>query len=367
MTEFTSTNIIQSTLYSKFDQRAGPIPACWHPLSLDKDIVANYAIISMNIISGSDSLPEKLAILPVPDSSVKIVVRCITYHDYESRGFHGVSTLSLIIGEAGDAIFYKYLLDFEKIFNEYTKEIVTLEENKQPVKQVLIDAFFRTMTRRLEELRSQELGQRGDIEFPDESTKSDSAKEMECVFKIIVIGDPAVGKTSLILRFTDNAFRQTYLPTIGTNLSDKVINYENENIELVFWDIAGQSKFNKARKNFYKGAQGIIVVFDLTSHETFNNVKAWYEDATSVLGSVPCHVIGNKLDMSEDRAVDDEEITTLAQELSCDVSLTSALTGDNVEEVLSDLALKTRQALEQKPKKNPRNTAHARSKDASSG
>lgn len=365
MNEFMSTKIIQSALYSKFDQRAGPIPACWHPF-LDKDLVAMYAIISMNIISGSDSLPKTLAILPIPDSAAKIVVRCITYNDHELRGYRGVSTLSLIIGETGDAVFYKYLIDFEKIFNDCAKEIVNLEENKQPVEQAFIDAFFRTMTRQVEELRSQELGQRGDIEFPDETPKYGSSENMECVYKIIVIGDPAVGKTSLILRFTDNAFRQTYLPTIGTNLSDKVITCENENIELVFWDIAGQSKFNKARKNFYKGAHGIIVVFDLTSHETFDNVKAWYEDATSVLGSIPCYIIGNKLDISENRAVDDEEITSLAQELSCDVLLTSALTGDHVDEAFLDLALKTRKALEHQAKKNPRYITRGRSSDSSS-
>ncbi|MEX2681604.1 MAG: Rab family GTPase [Candidatus Sigynarchaeota archaeon] len=187
---------------------------------------------------------------------------------------------------------------------------------------------------------------------------------MDSVYKIIVIGDPAVGKTSLILRFTDNAFRQTYLPTIGTNLSDKVLNIGCEKIELVFWDIAGQSKFSRARKNFYKGAQGIIIVFDLTSHETFKNVKAWHDDAISVLGNVPCHVIGNKLDMSEKRAVSDEEIRNLSQELSCRVFLTSAFTGEHVEESFRDLALRAREAQEHRGKRNPRGYARSKIKDA---
>jgi small GTP-binding protein len=362
MNEIFGIKIILAAVYSKFDQRIGPIPAVWHP-SLNKDLAAKYAITSMNIASGSDSVPEKLAILPLPDDAVKIVVRCLAYRDPGLRGFRGLSTISLVIDEASDVIFYKYLIDFEKVFDEYAKEIVELEENKHPVKQTLIDAFFRTMTHRLEELRSQELGSHGDIEFPDESTTSGNNKEMDSVYKIIVIGDPAVGKTSLILRFTDNAFRQTYLPTIGTNLSDKVLKLGNENIELVFWDIAGQSKFSKARKNFYKGAQGIIIVFDLTSHETFKNVKAWHDDVTSVLGSVPCYVIGNKLDMSEKRAVDDEEISNLAQELSCGVFLTSALTGEHVEESFRDLALRAGEALEHRGKRNPRSTARPKTKD----
>ncbi|MBN2150004.1 MAG: GTP-binding protein [Candidatus Lokiarchaeota archaeon] len=362
MNELSGIRIIQAAVYSKFDQRIGPIPAVWHP-SLDKDLVDKYAIKSMNIISGSDSVPEKLAILPIPDDAVKIVVRCLTYKDPNLRGFRGISTLSLVIGEAGDAIFYKYLIDLEKDFDECAKEIVDLEENKHPVKQPLIDAFFRTITNRLEELRSRELGRRGEIEFPDESSHSDNKKELDSVYKIIVIGDPAVGKTSLILRFTDNAFHQSYLPTIGTNLSDKVLNFERENIELVFWDIAGQSKFNKARKNFYRGAQGIIIVFDLTNHETFKNVKAWHDDATSVLGRVPCQIIGNKLDMSGQRAVGDEEIGKLAQELSCGVFLTSAFTGERVDDSFRDLALRARKVLEQRGKRNPRSTARPKTKD----
>jgi small GTP-binding protein len=362
MNELSGIKIIQAALYSKFDQRIGPIPVAWSP-SLDKDLVGNYAITSMNFISGSEYVPEKLAILPLPDAAAKIVVRCIVYRDPGLRGFRGLSAISIIIGEASDAILYKYLIDLEKVFDEYAKIIVDLEESKHPVKQALVDAFFKTMTHRLEELCSQELGQHGDIEFPDESSKSGTDKEMDSVYKIIVIGDPAVGKTSLILRFTDNAFRQSYLPTIGTNLSDKVLSLGRENIELVFWDIAGQSKFSKARKNFYRGAHGIIIVFDLTSLESFKNVKAWHDDATSVLGSVPCYVIGNKLDMADKRAVGDEEIRNLAQELSCGVFLTSALTGEHVEESFRDLALRARKALEHRGKRDTPNNARPKTKN----
>ncbi|MEX2681603.1 MAG: hypothetical protein Q6373_008385 [Candidatus Sigynarchaeota archaeon] len=133
MNELLGTKIIQAAVYSKFDQRIGPVPAVWYP-SLEKDLVDKYAITSMNIISGSDSVPEKLAILPLPDAAAKIVVRCLAYQDPGSRGFRGLSTLSLIIGETSDAIFYKYLIDFEKIFDDYAKEIVELEKNKHPVK-----------------------------------------------------------------------------------------------------------------------------------------------------------------------------------------------------------------------------------------
>jgi hypothetical protein len=151
MNELSGIKIIQAALYSKFDQRIGPIPVAWSP-SLDKDLVGNYAITSMNFISGSEYVPEKLAILPLPDAAAKIVVRCIVYRDPGLRGFRGLSAISIIIGEASDAILYKYLIDLEKVFDEYAKIIVDLEESKHPVKQALVDAFFKTMTHRLDNM-----------------------------------------------------------------------------------------------------------------------------------------------------------------------------------------------------------------------
>jgi small GTP-binding protein len=341
-----NTNVIISALYAKFDQRAGPVPACWHPLTSPKDLLEKAAIASMNITFGADELPEKVAILPVPDGSSKIVVRCIKYRDHSSRGHRGESTLSLVVSEAGDAVLYKYLPDFQPIFDDYAMKIAKREENKQPVEPALLAEFHDTMTKRVEELRSHELGQRGDVAFPDESKGAGDSKEAEYTFKIIVIGDPSVGKTSLILRFTDHAFRQTYLPTIGTNLTEKEVAFGGKKkAKLVLWDIAGQSKFNNFRKNFYNGARGMIIVFDLTNRETLTSVKAWYKDAIAVIGKVPCYILGNKLDMAENRSILEADIQALVKELGCDVILTSALTGEHVNQAFSDLAKQIHKAL----------------------
>lgn len=340
-----STNVIISALYAKFDQRAGPVPTCWHPLSTPKDLLDKAAIASMNVSFGADELLEKVAILPVPDGSSKIVVRCITYRDHASRGHKGESTLSLVVSEEGDAVLYKYLPDFQPIFDEYAEKITKREESKQPVEPALLAAFYETMTKRVEELRSHELGQRGDVAFPDEAKGSGTTKSPEYAFKVIVIGDPSVGKTSLILRFTDHAFRQTYLPTIGTNLTEKGVTFGKRKAKLVLWDIAGQSKFNTFRKNFYNGARGMIIVFDLTNLETLHSVKAWYNDAISVIGKAPCYILGNKLDLVDQRAVPDADIQALAKELCCDMILTSALTGEHVDQAFSDLAMQIYKSL----------------------
>jgi small GTP-binding protein len=341
-----SSKVIVSALYAKFDQRAGPVPSCWHPLASPKDLLDKAAIASMNVSFGADELPEKLAILPVPDGSSKIVVRCIMYRDHASRGHKGESTLSLVVSEEGDAVLYKYLPDFQPIFDEYATKIAKREESKQPIEPSLLASFYDTMAKRVEELRSHELGQRGDVAFPDEAKDASTSRGGVYAFKVIVVGDPSVGKTSLILRYTDNAFRQTYLPTIGTNLTEKGVTLGKVKAKLVLWDIAGQSKFSTFRKSFYNGARGIIVAFDLTNLETFHNVKAWYNDAVGVIGKAPCYILGNKLDLADQRAVPDADIHVLAKELGCDVLLTSAVTGEHVDQAFTDIAKQILKSIE---------------------
>lgn len=301
----------------------------------------------MNVSFGADEIPDKVAILPVPDGSVKIVVRCIRYKDRASRGHQGESTLSLVVSEEGDAVLYKYLPDFQPIFDDYAAKIAKREESKQPVEPAMLASFYDTMNKRIEELRSHELGQRGEVAFPEESTDITTLKTGVYAFKVIVIGDPSVGKTSLILRYTDNAFRQTYLPTIGTNLTEKAVTFGGKlKAKLVLWDVAGQSKFNTFRKSFYNGARGMIVAFDLTNPETFRNVKAWHKDAVETIGKVPCYILGNKLDLADQRKVPDADIQALKSELGCDVILTSALTGEHVDQAFTDIARQIFKSIE---------------------
>ena len=96
-------------------------------------------------------------------------------------------------------------------------------------------------------------------------------------FKVSVVGDPACGKTSTILKYTDSAFRRTYLPTIGVNITKKKIKERND-ITLILWDIAGHLKFSQMRKTFYEGTKAILLIYDLTREDTFENVQGWFND-----------------------------------------------------------------------------------------
>ncbi len=163
--------------------------------------------------------------------------------------------------------------------------------------------------------------------------------EKKLAFKIILIGDPSVGKTSTIRRYSDNKFDQSYLPTIGADFNLKVVDMENLEIILTIWDIGGHDRFSMIRNFYYQGAHGGLIIFDLTRKQTFDNVKNWYNDLIKGAKSkIPAIIIANKADMEEDVKITDAEIESLAKEMGVKWFKTSAKTGENINEAFTKIA-----------------------------
>jgi len=160
--------------------------------------------------------------------------------------------------------------------------------------------------------------------------------------KIIVVGDPSVGKSSLIRRHADDTFEETYAPTIGTDFILKVVTLEDMEITATIWDIGGHESFVSVRHIYYEGADGAVVVYDASREETFKNIRKWYDDITKTVGIIPTLLLGNKIDL--DRRVKKEAGEKLALELHAIFYETSAKTGENVNMAfghLANLACKT--------------------------
>ncbi|MHA1781902.1 MAG: Rab family GTPase, partial [Promethearchaeota archaeon] len=142
------------------------------------------------------------------------------------------------------------------------------------------------------------------------------------IFKICALGDGGVGKTSMVLRYCENKFKENYIMTIGSNFASKKVfleNYPEFNVSLQIWDLAGQQHFSFVRPPFYRGASGLIYVFDLTRRSSFTNLANWKEEAVKVLGShKPSVVVGNKLDLVKDgnREIGEKEGEALAKEFN---------------------------------------------------
>ncbi|MFX0139601.1 MAG: Rab family GTPase [Candidatus Hodarchaeota archaeon] len=158
------------------------------------------------------------------------------------------------------------------------------------------------------------------------------------VFKVIVIGNPAVGKTSLIKRFSEHKFETEYKPTLGANILIKEVELENILIKLLLYDIAGQMKWSEVRQLYYKGAQGALMVYDVTRAATFNSIANWHEELLKNAGSIPKVLIANKVDLSDKRKIDRNNGMKLASELKCPFFETSALNGTQVVDAFNNLA-----------------------------
>ena len=160
-------------------------------------------------------------------------------------------------------------------------------------------------------------------------------------FKIIVIGDAAVGKSSLIRRFADNKFDQSYLPSIGADFTLKIVEFEKIQAILTIWDIGGQRQFDNIRSFYYYGANAGIMVFDCTRQETYDNLLDHWSPQfrTGVGDPVPCVILCNKVDLTADRIITNAKCSELSNQLGYPLFQTSAKSGENVHAAFEQIAL----------------------------
>ncbi len=151
------------------------------------------------------------------------------------------------------------------------------------------------------------------------------------VFKITVIGDGGVGKTSLIKKYTKGSFQKDYIKTLGAQFSKYDEEIEGDNCKLFFWDIAGQDEFNFMRPTFYKGSKAAIIVFSHTDEESYNRITTWHEDIKKYTGDLPIVLFGNKIDLIDEKDLDDSKIQKIVEERDfLGYYKTSAKTGNGV-------------------------------------
>jgi len=132
-------------------------------------------------------------------------------------------------------------------------------------------------------------------------------RKEQYVFKILLLGDGGVGKTSLLRRYIDNTFEPDYKSTIGVQFMTNVVETEETTTKLVIWDVAGQSKFTSYRHLYYKDAEGIILIYDMTRPKTFENLPIWIEDALRhTAKNTKIALLGNKADLIGKRVVSTE-------------------------------------------------------------
>ncbi|KAF7016646.1 hypothetical protein CFC21_030201 [Triticum aestivum] len=164
--------------------------------------------------------------------------------------------------------------------------------------------------------------------------------EFDYLFKLLLIGDSSVGKSCFLLRFSDDSYVDSYISTIGVDFKIRTLEMDGKTIKLQIyllhlqqWDTAGQERFRTITSSYYRGAHGIIIVYDITDMESFNNVKQWLSEIDKYANdSVRKLLVGNKCDLAESRVVDTAVAQAYADEMGIPFLETSAKESINVEE-----------------------------------
>ena len=164
-----------------------------------------------------------------------------------------------------------------------------------------------------------------------------SNKNYDYLFKILTVGEFNVGKTSLILRFINDTFIETYMPTIGVDFFYKILDIENKIIAAQIWDFYSSEQFKRLPLGYYRNVLGIIIAYDITEIKSFEKLKNWINDIKMYAHKkVRLVLVGNKCDLSN-RRITEEEGKKLADELGAKFFETSAKTGYNVNEAYNFL------------------------------
>ena len=161
-------------------------------------------------------------------------------------------------------------------------------------------------------------------------------------YKVIILGDSKVGKTAFILRFCEDKFLEESLSTVGLDMKTKFVTRQNKKIQLQIWDTAGQERFRSITKNIYKGAHGILLMYDVTNKETFRHIKEWIknirDNINNQIDKIALCVLGNKIDQPEEmKQVTEEDKQKFKDESNLDIMEVSAKSNININESIIEL------------------------------
>ena len=167
----------------------------------------------------------------------------------------------------------------------------------------------------------------------------DSSNDADLVFKILLLGDSEVGKSCFLMRYSENVFIENYITTIGLDYKLKTVKLDTgKTIKVQLWDTAGQDKYRTIAKNYYKGSHGILLLYDITKQSSFDNIREWVRDIKEeVSEKAIIFLIGNKIDIEDQRKISKEKGEELAEEFKIPFFEASAKSGENVDEVFKAL------------------------------
>lgn len=188
----------------------------------------------------------------------------------------------------------------------------------------------------------------------EERGKSARRKHFDYMFKMVLIGDSCVGKSCVLIRFADDNFTENHVTTIGVDFRFRSLEISGHSIKLQIWDTAGQERYKTITNSYYRGAEGVVIVFDLTNRDSFMNIKDWLTEARNGIdASTEILVFGNKADLQNQRQVSEKEIREFTANTGIEIIECSAKAGTGIED---GFVMMTKRLMESRFKGSLRDT-----------
>ncbi len=337
--------ILEGVIYSKFDQKVGSKAIAWQPTDLENDAIQQLLLKTILLIGAETDehgSKESLQIEKIVHSALRLEGFVIFFllPMEEFANSYSYSFITIVFKQKNADLMNSYKQTCETKMRELISQIKELEkQNKVSQIKQLINTFYFNLKEEIEQYRN-EIQKTEESQFA--TLESEKNIDLGTLFKVIILGDPSVGKSSTIRRFIENKFQDFYLSTIGVQISRKNLDYKELSYSLSVWDLAGQIKFDLFRHKYYKGTRAYIIAYDITNPTSFENAERWFKDfeafAKENLEFKPKGVlIGNKKDLISERIISEADGKNKADSLGIIFYETSAKTGENVENVFRKL------------------------------
>jgi len=184
--------------------------------------------------------------------------------------------------------------------------------------------------------------------------KLSKSKQFDYTFKIVMIGDSGVGKSCILLRFADDKFNENFYATIGVDFRFKNVMIDDKSVKLQIWDTAGQERFKTITSAYYRGADGIIIVYDITDRNSFAHIKDWLDDVNKYTDDNPLKIIvGNKIDLIKDKQISNNDMKTMTAQTGIEIIECSAKDSIKINDLME---IMTKKLIEKRKNEGNKNT-----------
>jgi small GTP-binding protein len=292
-------------------------------------MLLKISVKTITLLAGeSGTATNQIAFIQFPNYSLSTLVYLFGIPKKEVRGSNEAVSIALLIKDKFSSLFHVNMGEIEIDLKDLSEKIIEYELKKNESPEELILEFFNEIDEKIRIFKKHQLTT---FKVRDTGDREIEDNFQEKKYKLAIVGDSSVGKTAILLRFCEEAFRDIYIATNGANVNMKSFEFGDEKIRAILniWDISGQKEYLQMNEKLIHGSDAIIFSFDLTRVDSFKKINFWYNWVLEKIGYKIGVLVGNKLDLKE-RKITKEDAKNLAKKLRLGYIETSSKTGTNI-------------------------------------